>query len=145
MIDEQVPEILDDAAKMLREERMKRHIDEISRLTAEGNDTKYALLALVNVLTDKENCDKEIAELLIKLKVQASRENDWRATQAVVKELQSFRRERYGTRAGDKTTVEINTGEGGVVRMLLDEMEKRTAIEVKDGDKENEGKDACDL
>ena len=131
MTDKQVPATLDEGMQMLKEERMQRHIDEINKLVTEGENTKYALMALVDVLTDIENCDREIAELLIKFKLQSSKENDWRATQALVRELQSFRRTRYGTKEKSESSVEVNIHKEGVVRMLLDEVEKRTAIEVK--------------
>ena len=136
MTDNQVPVTLDEGMQMLKEERMQRHIDEINKLVTEGEDTKYALMALVDVLTDIENCDREIAELLIKFKLQASKKNDWRATQALVRELQSFRRTRYGTKEKSESSVEVNIHKEGVVRMLLDEVEKRTAIEVKGESKE---------
>ena len=136
MTNKQVPATLDEGMQMLKEERMQRHIDEINKLVTEGEDTKYALMALVDVLTDIENCDREIAELLIKFKLQASKKNDWRATQALVRELQSFRRTRYGTKEKSESSVEVNIHKEGVVRMLLDEVEKRTAIEVKGESKE---------
>ena len=136
MTDNQVPVTLDEGMQMLKEERMQRHIDEINKLVTEGENTKYALMALVDVLTDIENCDREIAELLIKFKLQASKENDWRATQALVRELQSFRRTRYGTKEKSESSVEVNIHKEGVVRMLLDEVEKRTAIKVKGERKE---------